>query len=74
MPVSIETAELYNPTSNTFLTTGGLAGSVGFDGSLFGHTASLLTDGTVLVIGGVQQAVEGGQLSSTVLSTVELYQ
>jgi hypothetical protein len=73
VPTSLGSAELYDPASKTFSTTGGLAGGLGFNGSRFFHTASLLTDGRVLVTGGVQQSVVRGQISSTVLATAELY-
>ena len=79
VPTSLGSAELYDPASKTFSTTGGLAGGLGFNGSRFFHTASLLNDGKVLVTGGIQQYVGRGeigstQISSTVLSTAQLYQ
>jgi hypothetical protein len=74
VPTSLGSAELYDPASKKFSNTGGLAGGLGFNGSRFFHTASLLNDGTVLVTGGVQQSVGRGQISSIVLSTAELYQ
>ena len=72
VPTSLGSAELYDPASKKFSNTGGLAGGLGF--WALSHTASLLNDGKVLVTGGVQQSVGRGQISSTVLSTAELYQ
>ncbi len=73
VPTSLGSAELYDPASKTFSTTGGLAGGLGFNGSRFFHTASLLSGGSVLVTGGMQQSVGRGQISSTVLATAALY-
>jgi hypothetical protein len=57
--VPISEAELYDPTSGTWRTTGSMTGTRD------GHTATLLPDGKVLVAGG------GGFL--TVLASAELY-
>jgi hypothetical protein len=60
--VDLNGAELYNPTAKTFATTGSLAIA------RTSHTATLLNDGTVLVIGG------GTQTAPTYLTgTAELY-
>jgi hypothetical protein len=64
---SIASAELYDPANKTFSPTGGLQ-----SGRYF-HTASMLNDGTVLVTGGAHVDVVSGQISSTVLSTAEIY-
>lgn len=55
----LSTAELFDPAYGTFSTTGGLAG-----GGRYGHTATLLPNGKVLVMGGT---------NSVALSTAELY-
>ena len=73
VPTSLGSAELYDPAKKTFSVTGGMGSVAGLGGSRFFHTASLLTDGTVLVTGGVQQSVGRGQISSTVLTTAEFY-
>src|SRR5216684_1787950 len=42
----LASAEIYNPTTDSFSLTGGLTTARG------SHTATVLTDGTVLVVGG----------------------
>ena len=54
-------AELYDPTAGVFTSTGSMAAA------RFGHTATLLKNGKVLVIGGT------GSYSSTSFSTAEVY-
>ena len=56
------TAELYNPGTNSFSMTGNMSFPRG------GHTATLLANGTVLIAGGGDQGV-GGKGSAT----AELY-
>ncbi len=60
----VSTAELFDPTSGTFSPTG----SMGTDRTF--HTATLLNDGRVLVIGGFTVT----QLSLGFTATAELYQ
>jgi len=54
------TAELYDPPSDAFTFTGGMAGERAL------HTATLLQDGKVLVVGGIDK-------SGNVLASAELY-
>jgi N-acetylneuraminic acid mutarotase len=62
-PHSSASAMLYNPTANTWTTTGSL------NGARIYHTASLLPDGQVLVAGGEDFVKHQG----TILSSAELY-
>lgn len=55
------TAELYDPTAGVFISTGSMAAA------RFGHTATLLKNGKVLVVGGTDSS------SSTPSSTAEIY-
>jgi Galactose oxidase, central domain len=55
----LPSAELYNPATGTFTTTGNL------NTGRYGHTATLLSNGKVLIAGGVN--------GSTTLSSAELY-
>lgn len=57
---SLSSSELYDPSSGTWTTTGAMAEA------RFGHTATLLPDGKVLVVGGFQ-------LRMGVLATAEVY-
>jgi len=59
--VSISGAELYDPASGTWSDTASLTGS------RFGHTATLLPNGQVLVTGGVFQGFGAWDLSSAEL-------
>jgi hypothetical protein len=65
---SLGTAELFDPKSSTFTQTGGMKTPRS------GHTATLLQDDRVLVIGGADFTAQSGKQSSTVLSAAELYQ
>jgi len=56
----LTTAELYDPTTGTFTATGGL--NVARSGQLFGTSAALLNDGTVLIPGGANNS---GPVAST---------
>lgn len=57
-------SELFNPVSGNWTATSRM------DETQFGHTATLLTDGTVLVAGGFVQDTSGNQ---TPLASAELY-
>ena len=76
--VSVAAAELFAPESEGFTATGSL------NTARYGHAATALADGTVLVTGGVLGTVKYGRCgigirpvpvsaSSTVLSSAELY-
>jgi hypothetical protein len=67
-PVSLSKSELFDPTTQTFTGTGDLGTA------RFLHTATLLSDGSVLVTGGADSKVIGKQQVSSVLSTTELFQ
>jgi Galactose oxidase, central domain len=67
-PVSLSKCELFDPATKTFTGTGDLGTA------RFLHTATLLSEGSVLVTGGADSRVIGEQLVSTVLSTTELLQ
>jgi hypothetical protein len=63
---SVATAELYNPSAGAFVSTGNLAIARG------GHTATLLSDGRVLIAGGTSYGgigIFGGSLNSAELYT-----
>jgi hypothetical protein len=60
----LDSAELYNPTTGTFTATTG-----NLNTARFGHTATLLDDGTVLIAGGASAPGTGGPF----LDTAELY-
>jgi N-acetylneuraminic acid mutarotase len=61
----VGTAELYDPNSGTWSTTGSMtAGRIG-------HTATLLPDGTVLAVGGYTNDTSGN--FATQLASAELY-
>lgn len=57
---SLSSSELYDPSSGTWTTTGAMAEA------RFGHTATLLPDGKVLVVGGFQPRMGA-------LATAEVY-
>jgi len=63
---ALNTAELYNPVAGTFTVAGSGSGSV-TTAARFGQTATLLTNGQVLIAGG-----ENGS-GPTVLASAELY-
>lgn len=62
---TVASAELYDPVTSTFLATGNMAVA------REGHTATLLNDGRVLIVGGVSYGGIG--LFSGSLATAELY-
>jgi len=61
------TAELYDPGTGTFARTGSMA--VGRSG----HTASLLADGRVLVVGGSTNVGSGTATTTVTLASAEIY-
>lgn len=61
---TVASAELYDPTANTWSAVGSMAQARNR------HSASLLGNGKVLVMGGVELGAMGGE---TVLATAELY-
>jgi Galactose oxidase, central domain len=61
------TAELYDPATGTFARTGNM--SVGRTQ----HTASLLADGRVLVVGGSTNVGSGTATTTTTLASAEIY-
>ena len=63
-PVLVATAELYDPSSGSWTATGSM------NGVRFLHTATLLADGRVLVVGGADSITE---TSVNALATAELY-
>jgi WD40 repeat protein len=63
-PFPLATAELYDPAAGTWTRTGAM------NSPRESHTATLLTDGTVLAVGGEDGLVS---LGSNVLSSVEIY-
>jgi WD40 repeat protein len=67
-PEIVATAELYDPRSGTWSATGSMSTS------RRDHTATLLPDGTVLVVGGYRNADPGGgDRGPEPLDTAELY-
>ena len=67
-PEIVATAELYDPSSGTWSATGSMSTS------RRDHTATLLPDGTVLVVGGYRNANPGGdERHPEPLETAELY-
>jgi Galactose oxidase, central domain len=69
VPMSLSTAELFDPASETFMSTGDMANA------RVSHRATLLVNGKVLVTGGAHSFLQfGTRPLSIVLSTTELYQ
>ena len=67
-----DTASLYDPATDTYTATGSMA-----HGRVL-HTATLLQDGKVLVVGGAGEAINldptsGGESSGAPLATAEIY-
>jgi Kelch motif/Galactose oxidase, central domain len=60
-------AEIYDPVSNAFSVTGSMAGNI-YRYGMFWHTNTALTDGTVLVAGGLYD-----DMSCTGTDTAEIY-
>ena len=65
---ALNTAELYNPTANTFT-----ALSATMTTARFSHTATLLPTGEVLLAGGSLNGTGGSGGQGTVLNSAELY-
>lgn len=65
--VSTATAEIYNPAGNTWTTVAPLAASRGY------ATATRLSDGRVLVVGGRHQYPSGTTVAYTTRSTSEIW-
>lgn len=63
----LQSAELYNPLTETWSPTGSLAEA------RWSHTATLLQDGTVLVAGGFGDPYVAGSNSQPVLASAEIY-
>jgi large repetitive protein len=66
LPVTWASAELYDPATGTFSTTGSMTEPREL------HTATLLPDGRVLIAGGRRYGTERGSVSTT-LASAELY-
>ena len=64
---SLASAELYDPATGTFSATG----SMTVERS--GHTATLLNNGKVLIVGGIRRAVGGSLSDVTFPTSAELY-
>lgn len=64
---SLSAAELYDPASGTFTSTADMTAA------RESHTATLLPNGEVLVVGGADGTL-GYSATTTVLATAELYQ
>jgi hypothetical protein len=70
LPITLATAELYDPTSGTFTSTTG-----GMSAARYGHTATLLNNGKVLVTGGSGGpfTMQNGNPPLPPLATAELF-
>ena len=66
-PTLLQSAELYNPRTETWSPTGSLAEA------RWSHTATLLQDGTVLVAGGFGDPYAAGSNTQPVLASAEIY-
>jgi hypothetical protein len=64
---TVNSAELYDPVTGTFSKTGNMATD------RYGHTATLLNDGRVLIAGGIQIVQPPPSVVTAVLSSAELY-
>jgi N-acetylneuraminic acid mutarotase len=58
---SVGSAEIYDPTRDTWLPTGSMTAPASFPGGRQAHSAVLLLDGQVLVSGGVSEYVLGAE-------------
>jgi N-acetylneuraminic acid mutarotase len=68
VPIAIVTAERFDLVTGTFTPTTGSLNTAREE-----HTATLLSDGSVLVTGGVNSLLNGNVFVSTVLSSAELF-
>lgn len=68
VPISTGTTESYDPVSSKFVLSGDMTAS------RLRHTATLLNNGAVLIVGGRQSLVRGRKLITTTWATAELSQ
>ena len=66
--LTVNSAELYNPVAGAFSNTGKMATD-----RRYGHTATLLNDGSVLIAGGGQITQPPPSVASVVLASAEIY-